>query len=91
MIGTKEIKMVTTGKKLVDKYKSNFSAFAKNEFCVRIALVDENSNKRKIKEFIVNAENWMDYLENGVDFGDYKIYRIEAFIPNQKEREEMGL
>lgn len=91
MIGTKEIKMVTTGKKLVDKYKKNFSEFANHEFCVRIALVDFNSDKRKIKEFIVNADNWMDYLENGVDFGDYRIMRIEAFIPNQKEREEMGL
>ena len=90
MIGTKEMKMVATGKKIVDKYKSSFSVFTKEDFCVRIALVDENSNKRKIKEFIVNSSNWMDYLEN-VDLEGYKIYRIEAFIPTQKEMEEIGL
>lgn len=91
MIGKKEIKMVNTGKKLFNKYKNNFSVMAENEFCVRIALVDENSNKRKIIEAMVNSDNWMDYLENGIEFGDYKVYRIEAFIPNQIEREEMGL
>ncbi len=91
MIGAKEVKMVTTGKKLVERYKSNFSVFAEKEFCVRILLADESGNNKHIQEIIVNADNWMDYLENGVDFQDYKIYRIEAFIPSQKEREEIGL
>ncbi len=91
MIGKKEIKMVNTGKKLFNKYKNNFKPFAKNEFCIRIALVKPNSKLRKIKEVIVNADNWMDYLENGINFEDYEVYRIEAFIPNQIEREEMGL
>lgn len=83
MIGKKEIKMVTTGKKLVDKYKSNFAEFTNHEFCIRVTLVDFNTDERIIKEFTVNTDNLMDYLENGVDFGNYRIMRIEAFIPKQ--------
>lgn len=85
MIGTKDVAMVNTGRKLVKKYKDNFSIFAENEFCVRIGLVNEADGKRKIVELKVNSDNWMDYLENGVDFGDYKVYRMEAFIPTDEK------
>ena len=81
MIGTKEIKMVTIGKKLVDKYNSNFAEFTSHEFCIRLLLVDFNTDKSETREFLVNSDNWMDYLNDGVDFGDYRIMKIEAFIP----------
>ena len=78
MIGKKEIALITNGKKLVDKYKPNFSKFIEHDFYVRFILVDDNGEFVKAVEYIVGAENWMDYIVNaGGDFENYKVDKIE--------------
>lgn len=89
MIGTKEIKMITDGKKLVERYKQNFSEFTSHEFIVRVTLVDFETDDSKTEEFIVKGKDWMNDMLFKVDFGNYKIIRMEAFIPSQKELSEM--
>ena len=85
MIGMKELGLVTTGRKLISKYKKNFTRLTADEFCIRIYLVDENRPIRKIQEYSVNSGNLMDYLENGLRIDDYQIYRIEVFKPSEEK------
>lgn len=81
MIGTKEIKMITGGKKIVGKYKKNFSKFMEDDFYVRFILVDENGKFRKAIEYIVNADNVMDYLTKDLpDFEDLKVDKVEFSV-----------
>ena len=81
MIGKKEINLITNGKKLMSKHKKNFSKFTEGDFFVRLGLVDETSSKRKILEYKVNSNNWMDYVMNARDFGDeWKVYKVEFSI-----------
>ena len=89
MIGTKEIKMITDGKKLVERYKKNFSEFTCHEFIVRVTLVDFETDDSKIEEFIVKGKDWINDMLFKVDFGNYRIIRMEAYIPSQKELAEM--
>lgn len=78
MIGMKELNLITGGKKIVGKYKKNFSKFMENDFYVRFILVDENGKFKKAIEYIVNANNVIDYLTNDLpDFGDLKVDKVE--------------
>ena len=76
MIGKKEMTLITTGKKLGKKFKSNFSRFMEHDFYVRITLVDEHGLFMKEVTVIANADNWMDYITEA-DFGDLKVDKIE--------------
>ncbi len=77
MIGTKEMALIANGKKLIKKYKSNFSRFTGHSFYVRIFLVDEKTGLFvKTIEYIVNSDNWFDYVTMA-DFGSYKVDKIE--------------
>ena len=78
MIGKKEMNLIMSGKKLMTKHKKNFSKFTDGDFFVRIALVDETSSKRKILEYKVNSNNWMDYVFAMRDLGDeWQVYNVE--------------
>lgn len=77
MIGKKEINLITTGKKIVDRHKKNFSEFTNHDFFVRISLVDPKTGLFvKAVEYIVNSADWMDYVSMA-DFGDYKVVKVE--------------
>ena len=77
MIGRKEMALIGTGKKVVKKHKANFSNFTDHDFYVRIILVDEKTGLfAKAIEYIVNSDNWLDYVESA-DFGDLKVDKIE--------------
>lgn len=78
MIGKKEVNLITNGKKLMSKHKKNFKRFTEGDFFVRIGLVDETSSRRKILEYKVNSNNWMDHVLAAKEFGDeWQVYRIE--------------
>lgn len=81
MIGMKEMAMLTAGRNKAKKYKKNFSMFAEHDFFVRVFLVDATTGLfAEALEFVVNADNWMDYLMNHIldlDIGNYKIDKIE--------------
>ena len=78
MIGTKDVKMVNTGRKIVNKYKDNFSNFTEHDFFVRVFLMDKDTGIFvKALEIQVNSDNCLDYILNGIDFGDYKVEKIE--------------
>lgn len=68
--------LIGTGKKIAKKYKNNFSNFTEHDFYVRIILVDENGLFNKAIEYIVNSDNWMDYIA-AADFGNLKVDKIE--------------
>lgn len=77
MIGMKELNLVNTGRKVVNKYKKNFSGFTEGNFYVYISLVDPKTEKFvKVIELEVNSDNLMDYLENAIDLKDYKVSKM---------------
>lgn len=80
MIGKKEMTLIANGKKLVNKYKKNFSNFIDDDFELQIMLQNDLGYIKHIK-CTVNAENLMDYLTQA-DFGEnYKVYRIVIHAP----------
>lgn len=77
MIGIKEMTLITNAKKLAQKHKAEFSMFMNHDFYVRIYLVDEKTGlAAKVNEYIVNKDNWMEYVINA-NFSGYKIEKIE--------------
>lgn len=87
MFGKKELNLVATGRKMVKKYKKNFRGFINGDSYLRLFMADKNSGKKKVIEFIVNADNFMDYFENCIsemDFGDYIIYKVEISLLRDK-------
>ena len=83
MIGKKEVALVNVARKAFKKFRGNFALYENApEFYIRLIL-DKNEEGVLGLEYPVNANNWLDYLENA-DLGEYQVKAIQVSLDPNK-------
>ena len=75
----RDVALVNTARKAFKKYRANFALYENApEFYIRLIL-DKNEEGVLALEYPVNANNWLDYLENA-DLKEYQVKAIEVSL-----------